>query len=94
VVTRTTDEREATALAQMCGVGEASHWQHRLATLTIGEAVLLPTVEGAGGHLWRFRLAARLTSHIRHRQKCLDVNDALAQIMRDRYAGFTEGDET
>lgn len=25
VVTRTTDEREATALAQMCGEGEASH---------------------------------------------------------------------
>jgi hydroxymethylpyrimidine pyrophosphatase-like HAD family hydrolase len=73
LVTRTTDEREATALAQMCGEGEASNWQRRLATLTIGEAVLLPTVEEAGGRLRRFRLAARLTSHIRHRQKYLDV---------------------
>jgi hypothetical protein len=73
VVTRTTDEREAMALAQMCGAGEAAHWQHRLATLTIGEAVLLPTVEEATGHPRRFRLAARLTSHIRHRQKYLDV---------------------
>jgi hypothetical protein len=73
VVTRTTDEREATALAQMCGAGEAGDWQRRLATLTIGEAVLLPTVAEAGGRLRRVRLAARLTSHIRHRQKYLDV---------------------
>jgi hypothetical protein len=73
VVTRTTDEREATALAQMCGAGEAGDWQRRLATLTIGEAALLPIVEEAGGRLRRFRLAARLTSHIRHRQKYLDV---------------------
>jgi hypothetical protein len=173
VVTRTTDEREATALAQMCGAREAGDWRRRLATLTIGEAVLLPTVEEAGGCLRRFRLAARLTSHIRHRQKYLDVpvpahlafyfpgiggpvgrhvrtltefidllvqaprealdghlrrhdfsrwigdvygdhtlaleihlledayaqgrrhdiNDALAQIIRDRYEGFSEGDE-
>jgi hydroxymethylpyrimidine pyrophosphatase-like HAD family hydrolase len=73
VVTRTTDEREAIALAQMCGAGEAGDWQRRLATLTIGEAALLPTVEEASGRLRRVRLAARLTSHIRHRQKYLDV---------------------
>jgi hypothetical protein len=73
VVTRTTDEREATALAQMCGTGEISDRQRRLATLTVGEAVLLPTVEEAGGRLRRVRLAARLTEHIRHRQKYLDV---------------------
>jgi hypothetical protein len=73
VVTRTTDEREATALAQMGGAGDAGDWQRRLATLTIGEAALLPTVEEAGGRLRRFRLAARLTNHIRHRQKYLDV---------------------
>jgi hydroxymethylpyrimidine pyrophosphatase-like HAD family hydrolase len=174
VVTRTTDQREATALAQLCGAGEVGDWQRRLATLTIGEAALLPTIAEAGGRLRRVRLAARLTDHIRHRQKYLDVpvpahlafyfsgigmpagryartltefinllvqaprealdshlhrhdfsrwigdvygdrplaaeihlledayaqgrrhdiHDALAQIIRDRYEGFTEGDET
>ena len=73
VVTRITDEREAAALAQTFGEGETGHWQRLLATLTIGEAALLPTVVEAGGCLRRFRLAARLTSHIRHRQKYLDV---------------------
>jgi hypothetical protein len=73
VVTRTTDEREAAALAQTFGEGETAHWQRLLATLTTGEAALLPTVAEAGGCLRRFRLAARLTSHIRHRQKYLDV---------------------
>lgn len=73
VVTRTTDAREVAALAQTFGEREASRWQHLLATLTIGEAALLPTVAEAGGYLRRFRLAARLTSHIRHRQKYLDV---------------------
>ncbi len=73
VVTRTTDDREATTLAQTCGQGDIGHWQHLLATLTIGEAALLPTVKDAGGRLRRFRLAARLTSHVRHRHKYLDV---------------------
>ena len=57
----------------MCGQGDIGHWQHLLATLTIGEAALLPTVQDAGGRLRRFRLAARLTSHVRHRHKYLDV---------------------
>jgi hypothetical protein len=73
VVTRTTDEREAAALAQTFGQGDTSHWQRLLATLTIGEAALLPTGTETGGRLRRFRLVARLTNHIRHRQKYLDV---------------------
>ena len=73
VVTRTTETQEAVALAEMCGQGESAHWQRLLATLTIGEAALLPSVAEASGRLRRVRLAARLTSHIRHRHKYLDV---------------------
>ena len=42
-------------------------------TLTLNEAVLLPGAQESGGRLRRFRLAPRLTAHVRHRTKYLDM---------------------
>jgi len=41
--------------------------------LQTSEAALLPGVEEAHGELRRFRMAPRLTSHVRHRTKYLDM---------------------
>jgi hypothetical protein len=44
-----------------------------LAGLAIGEAVVLPGSPELGNGITRFRIAPRLTAHVRHRQKYLDV---------------------
>jgi hypothetical protein len=41
--------------------------------LAINEAALLPGAEESHGRVRRFRLAPRLTSHVRHRTKYLDM---------------------
>jgi hypothetical protein len=72
VVTRTTDPQEAKAIQTMFGDG-AGDWAAALAGLADGEAVLLPSAQEAQGRLQRFSLSPRLTSHVRHRSKYLDV---------------------
>jgi hydroxymethylpyrimidine pyrophosphatase-like HAD family hydrolase len=51
-------------------------------SLALNEVVLLPGVEESHGTLRRFRLAQRLTAHVRHRTKYLDmpVNDSQAFV--------------
>ncbi len=44
-----------------------------LQTLRPGQAVALPVTAEAGGQLQLFTVAARLTPHVRHRQKYVDV---------------------
>lgn len=44
------------------------------------EAALLPGAEEAHGHVCRFQLAPRLTSHVRHRTKYLDMPVSNAQV--------------
>jgi len=56
--------------------------------LSVGEAALLPGAEEAGGELKRFRLARRLTGHIRHRQKYLAAEVAPHLVFQ-----FTRGGE-
>ena len=74
VVTRETDDAEARLLHEVFkGSGEPAQWQTELANLPVDEAVLLPVTEEAGGRLRRFRVAPRLTRHVRHRHKYLDV---------------------
>jgi hydroxymethylpyrimidine pyrophosphatase-like HAD family hydrolase len=74
LVTRATDPDEVAALA---GVSRAAvdldEWNRVLASLAVDEAALLPGPEEAEGRLRRIRLAARLTPHVRHRMKYLDV---------------------
>lgn len=76
-VTQETNRDELAALGAMCR-------QHTLpleslADLATNEAALLPGPEEAGGCVQRFRLGARLTSHVRHRQKYLDMGVAESQ---------------
>jgi hydroxymethylpyrimidine pyrophosphatase-like HAD family hydrolase len=71
VVTRLTDDRELDALAPWCA--QPDNWRDLLAQLQIDQAAILPTTEEAGGALSIVRLAARLTPHVRHREKYIDV---------------------
>ena len=70
--TRITDRQEAKAMQTMFGNG-SEDWTATLAGLADGEAVLLPSAEGVPGKLQRFSLRPRLTAHVRHRSKYLDV---------------------
>ena len=74
VVTRETDPDEARLLhAGWRGSESLEHWEETLCELQLDEAVLLPGSAEAGGTLRRFRLAPRLTHHVRHRHKYMDV---------------------
>ena len=74
VVTRLTDEGEARLLHDACRADEDPvRWRAILAGLELDEACLLPGSEESRGTLRRFRLAPRLTHHVRHRHKYLDV---------------------
>jgi len=74
IVTRTTDPYEVRAVAAMFGKGNnESEWKAILEGLASNEAALLPGIEEAGGKLLQFKLLPRLTSHVRHRSKYLDV---------------------
>jgi len=72
LATRVTDPREIEALAVYQGV-EAQAVQSALAQLALDEAVLLPNAKDARGAVRRIQLLPRLTLHVRHRQKYLDV---------------------
>jgi hypothetical protein len=50
-----------------------SEWLDSLAGLALGEAILLPTSPQFERGITRFTLPARSTSHVRHRQKYVDV---------------------
>jgi hydroxymethylpyrimidine pyrophosphatase-like HAD family hydrolase len=71
VATRLSDPREIDALALSCSV--PPECRRALAQLEIGEAAILPVTREVGGRLQVVRLASRLTRHVRHREKYLDV---------------------
>jgi hypothetical protein len=48
-------------------------WYEPLANLDITEAALLPPTEEVGGDVRRFRVAPRLTRHVRHPTKYFDI---------------------
>ena len=74
IVTRETEPAEVELLyARFRGSGGVTHWQQVLAGLELDEAVLLPVDEEAQGVPRRFRIAPRLTHHVRHRHKYLDM---------------------
>ncbi|MBZ5628405.1 MAG: HAD hydrolase family protein [Acidobacteriia bacterium] len=74
LVTLTTDPNEVKTLAALCRVKDREEeWGVTLGQLHLGEAAVLTGGEGAECGLRRFRLAPRLTSHVRHREKYLDV---------------------
>jgi hypothetical protein len=74
IVTRESDAREVRALkALQGGDGDVAEWERILGNLAVNEAVLLPNTEEACGTLCRFYVAPRLTAHVRHEHKYLDM---------------------
>lgn len=77
IVTRESDPKEVRALMNLCATcgdgGSEAEWAKLLGGLGLGEAAVLPLTEESGGHLRRIRLIPRLTPHVRHLAKYLDV---------------------
>jgi hydroxymethylpyrimidine pyrophosphatase-like HAD family hydrolase len=83
MVTRETDRTEAKTLLTMCRPQPCTAVSPDVfRDLQTTEVALLPGAEEAHGELRRFQLAPRLTSHVRHRTKYLDmpVSDAQAFV--------------
>lgn len=74
IVTQITDAREAQLLATMYGhPDEVSQWSALLNGLTMDEAAVLSQVDAPERTLQKFIVAERLTPHVRHRSKYLEV---------------------
>jgi hydroxymethylpyrimidine pyrophosphatase-like HAD family hydrolase len=74
IVTKVADRRQALALRGLAPpVGTDSEWLDSLAGLAIDEALLLPGAPEATDRLARFRIAPRVTAHVRHRQKYSEI---------------------
>jgi hypothetical protein len=77
IVTRESDPYEVDALFALCracaGNRSPAEWHALLGGLAIGEAVVLPITEEAQGEIRRMRLTPRLTPHVRHLAKYIDV---------------------
>lgn len=77
IVTRESDPHEVRALYAMCssckGAMSETEWAQRFEGLVLGEAVALPITEEALGEVRRVRLAPRLTPHVRHLAKYVDL---------------------
>jgi len=87
IVTSAMDAHEANALlAATCSPEQALDVQQLVHALSVGMAVLLPGCIEARDGPRQFRIAPRLTSHVRHRHKYLDVPvaDERAFIFTDR----------
>lgn len=77
IVTRESDPQEVKALYTVCHtcqgqMGEAE-WERLFESLVLGEAVALPVTAEAEGDVRRIHLAPRLTPHVRHLAKYVDV---------------------
>ncbi len=77
IVTRESDPQEVQALRALCHLCEGSktegEWVQLFESLVLGEAVALPVTEEAGGDVRRIRLSPRLTPHVRHLAKYVDL---------------------
>ena len=86
MVTRETDPEEARTLAGLCRPQPcATVTPAVFRDLGASEAALLPGADESHGRVLRFRMAPRLTSHVRHRTKYLDmpVIDAQTFVFTD-----------
>lgn len=72
-VTRLAEKNEVDAIAALSGdATDPARWYEPLANLAVDEAALLPPTAEAKGALRGFRVAPRLTQHVRHCTKYLD----------------------
>jgi hypothetical protein len=75
IVTCESNPVEAEALRQCCakcGAIDPARWA-AIGRLKVGQAVALPITEEAGGDLQMFTIGPRITPHVRHREKYVDV---------------------
>jgi hydroxymethylpyrimidine pyrophosphatase-like HAD family hydrolase len=97
IVTRETDPQEQETLRAICAAAGGDVSKEMFRDLRAGEAALLPGIEESRGAVQRFQFAPRLTSHVRHREKYLDmpVSDAHAFVFtRDGQPGLRAGSLT
>jgi hypothetical protein len=77
LVTRESDPSEVAALLRLCTDCKdgplAADWEALFGGLALGEAAVLPLTEEAQGGLRKIRLAPRLTPHVRHLTKYVDI---------------------
>ena len=77
IVTRESHPAEVGALHDLCtacpGGKTRSDWDALLGGLALGEAAVLPLTQEACGEIVRIRLAPRLTPHVRHQAKYIDI---------------------
>ena len=85
VMTHTSDPRELAALARIAGVADDDAFHRLLGDLAIDEAALVRASSPGEAHVERFRLARRVTTHVRHRAKYRDV-----PLPSDRAFVFTQ----
>jgi hypothetical protein len=71
VVTRLANAQKLPAFGTWCA--QAAEYRSVIAQLQIGQALILPMIEEAGGAPSIVHLAARMTPHVRHREKYVDV---------------------
>ncbi|MGE3403308.1 MAG: HAD hydrolase family protein [Vicinamibacterales bacterium] len=75
IVTCESNPAEAQALRQCCarcGALDDAKWA-TIGHLKVGQAIALPITEEAGGDLRMFTIGPRITPHVRHREKYVDV---------------------
>jgi hydroxymethylpyrimidine pyrophosphatase-like HAD family hydrolase len=77
IVTRESDPQEVAMLLALCrscpGDMSEKEWAKLFGNLVVGEAVALPLTAEAEGSMRRIRLAPRLTPHVRHVSKYMDI---------------------
>jgi hypothetical protein len=75
IVTCESNPAELLALKGLCAActNLADATWSAIPHLRVGQAVALPVTEESGGRLQKFTIAPRLTPHVRHREKYVDV---------------------
>lgn len=86
IMTHTSDPRELATLAALAGRDGDAAWSRLLGDLAIDEAALVRATGTEGAEVERFKLASRLTAHVRHRAKYRDV-----PLPKERAFVFTLG---
>ena len=76
LVTCESDPAEVEALCHRCATCQhvdVTRWRALLGHLKLGQAIALPITDEAAGEPRLFTIGARLTPHVRHREKYVDV---------------------
>ena len=91
IATRITDRSEVQAIQSQLAAAPAD-LERQLANLALDEAVVLPSGTDSPGIMQRLILAPRLTLHVRHREKYLDVPVLARHAFVFTHGGTPTGD--